>query len=117
MIEEKTRSEISDEYKWDLSLMYKNEDEYNSDFEELKTCIEKLKEYKGIITKDAKTLLEFLKLDTKIDVLIANLYVYASLKNDLCWINGFKMLNDNPYVKTQSLGIVTLNNSSQPANA
>ena len=82
MIEEKTRSEISDEYKWDLSLMYKNEDEYNSDFEELKTCIEKLKEYKGIITKDAKTLLEFLKLDTKIDVLIANLYVYASLKND-----------------------------------
>lgn len=29
------------------------------------------------------------------------LWNYASLKNDLCWINGFKMLNDNPYVKTQ----------------
>lgn len=82
MIEEKTRSEISDEYKWDLSLMYKTEDEYNSDFGELKKCVEELKHFKGILTKDAKTLLEFLKLDTKINVLLTNLYVYASLKND-----------------------------------
>lgn len=82
MIEEKTRSEISDEYKWDLTLMYKNEDEYKSDFEELQKCVQNIKKYKGIITKDAKSLIEFLRLDTRINVLLTNLYVYASIKND-----------------------------------
>lgn len=31
----------------------------------------------------------------------ATLWNYTSLKNELCWVNGFRMLNDNPYVKTQ----------------
>lgn len=29
------------------------------------------------------------------------LWNYTTLKNEFCWINGFRMLNDNPYVKTQ----------------
>lgn len=31
----------------------------------------------------------------------AALWNYTTLKNEFCWINGFRMLNDNPYVKTQ----------------
>lgn len=31
----------------------------------------------------------------------ATLWNYSSLKNEFCWVNGFRMLNDNPYVKTQ----------------
>ena len=31
----------------------------------------------------------------------ATLWNYESLKNEYCWINGFRMLNDNPVVKTQ----------------
>lgn len=31
----------------------------------------------------------------------ATLWNYTTLKNEFCWINGFRMLNDNPYVKTQ----------------
>lgn len=31
----------------------------------------------------------------------ATLWNYEYLKNEFCWINGFKMLNDNPIVKTQ----------------
>lgn len=31
----------------------------------------------------------------------ATLWNYTMLKNEFCWINGFRMLNDNPYVKTQ----------------
>ena len=31
----------------------------------------------------------------------ATLWNYKYLKNEFCWINGFKMLNDNPIVKTQ----------------
>lgn len=31
----------------------------------------------------------------------ATLWNYETLKNEFCWINGFRMLNDNAYVKTQ----------------
>ena len=31
----------------------------------------------------------------------ATLWNYITLRNEFCWINGFRMLNDNPYVKTQ----------------
>lgn len=31
----------------------------------------------------------------------ATLWNYTTLKNEFCWVNGFRMLNDNPYVKTQ----------------
>lgn len=31
----------------------------------------------------------------------AALWNYETLKNEFCWINGFRMLNDNPTVKTQ----------------
>lgn len=79
---EKLRSEIEDKYKWDLTLMYKNEEEYQKDFDELKKIVSEIKKYKGILTKDANTLLEFLKLDDKIDILITNLFVYACSKKD-----------------------------------
>lgn len=79
---EKLRSEIEDKYKWDLTSMYKNEEEYEKDFNELKKLIDEVKKYKGILTKDANTLLEFLKLDDKIDILTTNLFVYACSKKD-----------------------------------
>ena len=31
----------------------------------------------------------------------ATLWNYETLRNEFCWINGFRMLNDNQYVKTQ----------------
>lgn len=80
--EENVRSEIDEKYKWDLSSMYKNEEKYNKDFEELKRLVDKVSSFKGKVTKDKDTLLEFLKVDTKIDIILTNLYVYASCKKD-----------------------------------
>ena len=31
----------------------------------------------------------------------ATLWNFETLKNEFCWVNGFRMLNDNPSVKTQ----------------
>lgn len=81
-INEKLRSEIEDKYKWDLSSMYKNDDEYNKDFIKLEELKNELNNYKGNITKDSNTLLNFLRLEEKIDILLTNLYVYASCKKD-----------------------------------
>lgn len=80
--EEKLRSEIEEKYKWDLSSLYENEDQYNKDFEELNKLVDEICNYKGKITKDANTLLKFLKLDTKIEVILTNMYVYASCMKD-----------------------------------
>lgn len=81
--EEKQRSEIEDKYKWDLTRMYKDENEFNLDCDNLTHLFEKIKKFKGIITKDSKTLYEYLTLEDQIDMIFTNLYVYASCKNDV----------------------------------
>ena len=81
--EEKKRSEIKDEYKWDLDSMYANKESYLKDVNKAKELISLLENYKGKITKDSKTLYEFLKKEEELDVILTNLYVYTeSLKNE-----------------------------------
>lgn len=80
--EEKLRSEIDDKYKWDLTRMYKNIDEFNSDYDKALKLIEEIKAFKGILTKDAKTLYDYLKKDDELNIVLVNLYVYVSCKLD-----------------------------------
>lgn len=80
--EEKLRSDISDKYKWDLTCLYKNDDEWEADYKKLQSYVNNISDYKGIIAKDEQTLYDFLQLDDNIDTLMTNLYVYASSKND-----------------------------------
>lgn len=81
-MKEKLRSEIDEKYKWDLSVLYSNDSEWEKDYNSLKTEIPKLGNYKGILLKNASTLLEFLKLSYKIDRKIEKLYYYAHLNYD-----------------------------------
>lgn len=80
--EERLRSEIDEKYKWDLTRMYKNEDEYKKDFDKLSRLIEKIGDFRGIITESPETLYEFMKLDDEISTVFSNLYVYANCKKD-----------------------------------
>ena len=54
--EEKLRSEIEDKYKWDLTRLYKNDEEFYSDMNKANELLKKVTEFKGKITKDAKSL-------------------------------------------------------------
>lgn len=80
--EEKLRTEIDDKYKWDLTKMYKDQESFLGDYNKCLDLINKVKDFKGIITKDAETLYRYIKLEDEIDILFTNLYVYASCKND-----------------------------------
>ncbi len=80
--EEKKRSEIEEKYKWDLTKMYENEVAFNEDLDKALKLINQIKDFKGIITKNSETLYKYMKLDDEINILITNLYVYASCKND-----------------------------------
>ena len=80
MKKERTRDEIEEKYKWDLSFLYKNENEYEEDVNKLKSLIDELPNYKGKLTSSSETLYNYLKLNENIIVILTNLFVYASCK-------------------------------------
>ena len=74
MAKEKLRSEISDEYKWDLTKFIKDEKELDKKLEQLDKAFKKLLSYKGKIMESPETLY--------------NLYIdqikYSNLESDVC---------------------------------
>ena len=45
----KTRNEISNEYKWDLTTIYKSDKDFYKDVDIAKELFNKLNSYKGIL--------------------------------------------------------------------
>ena len=81
-MKEKLRNEIDDKFKWDLSVIYKNEDEFISDYNNLKSLVPSISVYKLSLLKDAKTLFEAVQLLFDISRKIEKLYTYAKLNLD-----------------------------------
>lgn len=81
MKKQKLRSEIDNNYKWDLTKIYVNNDEWYKDYNEVKKELPTLSRYKDI-KFDSKTLYEFLCLDSNISRKLDKLYSYAHLLND-----------------------------------
>ena len=76
-----SRKDVPEKYKWDLSDFYKNDEEFEKEYNELIKLIPKLKEYKNKIS-DPNKLYEFLELDMKTYLILINLHVYAYVLND-----------------------------------
>lgn len=79
---QKNRNEIDSNYKWDLKTIYIDITEWNKEYNEVQNNLKNLKKYENILLKDAKTLLEFLELDTNISRKLDKLFSYAHLLND-----------------------------------
>ena len=77
----KSRLDVPDKYKWDLTDFFKNEEEFNKTFKETKSIIEELPSFKNKLN-DPNKLYEFLKLEIKAISNWENLYVYSYLLND-----------------------------------
>lgn len=82
MEKQRTRQEIEEQYKWDLTTIYKNDEEFKNELEVVKKEIEILKEYKGKIVETANKLYEYLTTSDKIERKMYKLYYYAHLKHD-----------------------------------
>ena len=67
------------EYKWDLTRIFKDEEDYNNSIKKVNELLEKIPEFKGRILENENTLLELLNLDTEIDKLLSKIYVYSYL--------------------------------------
>ena len=77
------RSDIPEVYKWDLSKMYSNSSEIDSDIETVKSLTPQILEYKGHILDSINSLYEFIKLTEKQDRLLEKLYVYSKMSFDV----------------------------------
>ncbi len=75
------RSEVPEEFKWDLTPFFKNEEEFNNTLDKCSKLIEELKNYVGC-TKDGKLVYEFLNKQIEAISLWEDLYVYSYLIND-----------------------------------
>ena len=85
--EEKLRCEIEDKYKWDLTKIYKDEKEWQIDFDDVKEKILKVLEYKDSFLSNGKKLYEYLKYDEVVSRKLEKIYYYAHLNHDADTLN------------------------------
>lgn len=76
------RKDIDKSLKWDTEKIYKTDEDFYKDVEEVKKLLEKTKTYKGRILQSANSLYDFLKTSEKLERKFLKLSVYASLKSD-----------------------------------
>ena len=77
---QKTRSEVDNKYKWDLTTIYKTDAEFQIDYEKVNKMITDFSTQD--VFKNGKNLYEFLKNSDDIEMLLDKLYSYAHLNND-----------------------------------
>ena len=75
------RCDIESIYKWDLSSIYKSDDEFYKELSEVTKEIDKYNDLHDFATSSSK-LLEFMKFDESISRRIEKLYTYAHSNND-----------------------------------
>ena len=77
----KNRSEIQEEFKWDLSSLCKSDEEFYNILKQAKEYLPLIKTFEGKLN-DKKTILEYLNLDKKFSHLVEPIISYASMKKD-----------------------------------
>ena len=76
------RSEVDEEYKWDLAALYPDDDAWEDAFEEAREMIEDLTAFEGRATEDADTLAETLATYEDLMREVANVSAYARMRRD-----------------------------------
>ncbi|MDQ2051000.1 oligoendopeptidase F [Natronolimnohabitans sp. A-GB9] len=76
------RSEVDEEYTWDLESIYATDDEWEAAYERVAERVEELATYEGHITDDAETLLETLELRDDVMREVSTVAAYARMRRD-----------------------------------
>ncbi len=83
------RSEVPEEFTWNLKDIYESDDAWFADYEEGKKLPGRLTAFAGRLGESAATLLAYLRLDDEIGLALSRLHGYASRKGDEDVGNGF----------------------------
>ncbi len=77
-----SREEIEEQYRWDLSSMFENDEAFLEALSAARALPEQIASYQGKISRSATDLLAYLRLDDQIDVTLSRLVNYAERKSD-----------------------------------
>ena len=81
MKEQIERSAVNDEFKWDLTPIYLDDETWYKDLEVAKEAIKNVSNYTNLLDS-ASNLLEYITYDQKTERLLYKLYYYAHLNSD-----------------------------------
>ncbi|MFQ6612640.1 MAG: hypothetical protein ACE5D2_06000, partial [Fidelibacterota bacterium] len=77
-----TRTEIEEQYTWDLKPLYHSDQDWETDFKKLDAKIKLFSNYVGQLGKSEQQLLECLQLKDQTGILMGRLSAYASRLRD-----------------------------------
>ncbi len=80
---QKSREEIADKYKWNLTDIYKSDEDWTKAKDALAVKAAGLEKFKGTLTRSAADLKKYLLLNSEIGKEASRLYSYASFNSDL----------------------------------
>ncbi len=75
----KTRDQIEDTYKWDLSVLYASNNDWEEDYRKVEKGLAQILEFKGSLA-NARKLEQFMQIYIDHSVTRENLYVYANAR-------------------------------------
>ncbi|MFC7193418.1 oligoendopeptidase F [Halosimplex aquaticum] len=76
------RSDIDEEYKWDLASLYADDDEWEEAFDAVEERLDDLRSFEGRSTEDPETLQATLETYEEIMREVANVAAYARMRRD-----------------------------------
>ena len=76
------RSDVAEEYTWDLTDLFADDEEWEATYAEVEERLEDLSAYEGRVVEDAETLQAVLELRESIMRDVANVAAYARMRRD-----------------------------------
>jgi oligoendopeptidase F len=80
--QERDRSKVSDQYKWDLTHIYASDEAWRAAKDKLQAQLPRIREFKGTLGSSATRLADALELGSSLSKEFARTYVYASMMSD-----------------------------------
>jgi oligoendopeptidase F len=80
--QERDRSKIPDQYKWDLTAIYPSDQAWRTAKEQLVAELPKIRELQGTLASSPKHLADALELSSRLEKELNRLFVYAGLISD-----------------------------------
>jgi oligoendopeptidase F len=77
-----TREEVSSEYKWKLQDIYPSDADWEHDYQDLKSTLPTLTDFKGKLASSAQMLYNCLRLRDELEQKFGKLFVYARMHQD-----------------------------------
>ncbi|MDE7049886.1 MAG: oligoendopeptidase F [Lactobacillus sp.] len=78
-----TRNEVSDDLKWDLSRVFKNDQEWEQEYNQVAKEIKNLSKLKGTLARSGKNLYEGITEILAVNRCLEKVYVYATMSSDV----------------------------------